>query len=259
MPEDTRQSLGDGQDNPVQAVQQISKAIGEIGGKATANSVAGLVKAGAESGKAVWSMRHTLYKILICACLILLIFVILIVSLPTVVTNRLFGLDGERIDESATLLSAYTEMSGAVTDAIEAGYDAAMARVEKIISENGYDYDLSMDALIDYAKESAGFDTCYILAAYSASLEQKNISKADMIRKLNHVAESMFPVTYCRHLRCRPRQTRSRKWDRRPYNRYAATHSVRSQEWILLLRNAYELSALPQASAWQSVSVWRWE
>ena len=216
MPEDTRQSLGDGQDNPVQAAQQISKAVGEIGGKATANSVAGLVKAGAESGKAVsgiaagtaaggpwgailaaaWSMRHTLYKILICACLILLIFVILIISLPTVVTNRLFGLDGEQIDESATLLSAYTEMSGAVTDAIEAGYDVAMARVEAIISDNGYDYELSMDALIDYAKESAGFDACYILAAYSASLEQRNTSKADMIRKLNRVAGSMFPVTY---------------------------------------------------------------
>ena len=80
-------------------------------------------------------MRHTLYKVLICACLILLIFVILIVSLPTVVTNRLFGLDGEQIDESATLLSAYTEMAGAVTDAIDAGYDAAMARVEAIIAE----------------------------------------------------------------------------------------------------------------------------
>ena len=216
MPEDTRQNLGDGQDNPVQAAQQISKAAGEISGKAAANSAAGLVKAGTESGKAVsgiaagtaaggpwgailaaaWSMRHTLYKILICACLILLIFVILIVSLPTVVTNRLFGLDGERIDESATLLSAYTEMSDAVTDAIDAGYDAAMDRVESIISDNGYDYDLSMDALIDYAKESAGFDTCYILAAYSASLEQKNTSKADMIRKLNRVAGSMFPVTY---------------------------------------------------------------
>ena len=216
MPDETRQSLGDGQDNFAQAAQQISKAAGEISGKAAANSAAGLVKAGAQSGKAVseiaagtaaggpwgailaaaWSMRHTLYKILICACLILLIFVILIVSLPTVVTNRLFGLDGEQIDENATLLSAYTEMADAVTDAIDAGYDAAMASVEKIISDNGYDYDLSMDALVDYAKESAGFDTCYILAAYSASLEQKNTSKADMIRKLNSVAGSMFPVTY---------------------------------------------------------------
>ena len=216
MPDETRQSLGDGQDNFAQAAQQISKAAGELSGKAAANSAAGLVKAGAQSGKAVseiaagtaaggpwgailaaaWSMRHTLYKILICACLILLIFVILIVSLPTVVTNRLFGLDGEQIDENATLLSAYTEMADAVTDAIDAGYDAAMARVEKIISDNGYDYDLSMDALVDYAKESAGFDTCYILAAYSASLEQKNTSKADMIRKLNSVAGSMFPVTY---------------------------------------------------------------
>ena len=216
MPDETRQSLGDGQDNFAQAAQQISKAAGEISGKAVANSAAGLVKAGAQSGKAVseiaagtaaggpwgailaaaWSMRHTLYKILICACLILLIFVILIVSLPTVVTNRLFGLDGEQIDENATLLSAYTEMADAVTDAIDAGYDAAMASVEKIISDNGYDYDLSMDALVDYAKESAGFDTCYILAAYSASLEQKNTNKTDMIRKLNSVAGSIFPVTY---------------------------------------------------------------
>lgn len=53
-----------------------------------------------------------------------------------------------------------------------------------------------MNALINYAQSSAGYDTCYILAAYSASMQQKNTGKDDMISKLNAVSADMFPVTY---------------------------------------------------------------
>ena len=38
-------------------------------------------------------------------------------------------------------------------------------------------------------------DSCYILAAYSASMEQQNTSQADMISKLDGVSADMFPVT----------------------------------------------------------------
>ena len=52
-----------------------------------------------------------------------------------------------------------------------------------------------MDALINYAQSSAGYDVCYILAAYSASMEQQNTSQTDMIAKLDGVSADMFPVT----------------------------------------------------------------
>ena len=58
-----------------------------------------------------------------------------------------------------------------------------------------YDYDLSMDALVNYAQSSAGYDVCYILAAYSASMQQQNTGKDDMVSKLRGCAGDMFPVT----------------------------------------------------------------
>ena len=71
-----------------------------------------------------------------------------------------------------------------------------MAEVEDIIEENDYDHDLCMEKLVNYAQSSAGYDTCYILAAYSASMGQRNTSKDDMVSKLSGTAERMFPVTY---------------------------------------------------------------
>lgn len=53
-----------------------------------------------------------------------------------------------------------------------------------------------MDALINYAQGSAGYDVSYILAAYSASLQQRNTGKEDMLAKLRSVADSMFPVSF---------------------------------------------------------------
>lgn len=227
MEDETKQQIGDGQDDYGRAAEQLAQAARSTanraaghaaakGAEAAANSSAALVKAGVESGKAVseiaagaaaggpwgailsaaWAMRHTLFKVLICVCLVMLVFIVAIISLPSIVTNSLFGLDGNPGASGTTLLSSYTEMAGAVTDAIEAGHEAALARVEQIIADGGYDYDLSMEALIDYAQSSAGYDTCYVLAAYSASLEQRGTSKADMLRKLNRVAGGMFPVTF---------------------------------------------------------------
>ena len=211
MPEENREQLGDGRDDYALAAQQISNAV-----KGVADSSAAVLKAGVEGGKAVsgiaagtaaagpwgavlsaaWAMRNGLFKVLVCICLVLLIFVIAIISLPSIVMNSIFGLDGNPGADGTTLMATYNEMSGVVSEAIEAGHEAALAKVEQIIANGGYDYDLSMEALIDYAQSSAGYDTCYVLAAYSASLEQRGTSKADMLRKLNSVTGSMFPVTY---------------------------------------------------------------
>ena len=227
MAEPAKQQFGDGQDNFGQAAGQAAKAAKEVskqaaaqaatkGAEVTANAAAATVQAGVEGGKAVaeiaagtaaggpwgaiisaaWAMRHTLYKILICVCLFLTVLIILIVSLPSIVTESVFGLNGTQPDPNATLESSYSEMSDVVSEVIDNAYDLSLNRVEEIILDGGYDYDLSMDALINHAQSSAGYDVCYILAAYSASLQQQGTTVDDMVAKLNAIASRMFPVTY---------------------------------------------------------------
>ena len=218
MAETERQQMGDGSDSFGQTAGQLMKAAGRAGREAakqaTADVAAATVKAGMESGKAVaevaagtaaggpwgavlsaaWSMRNSLFKVLICICMALLIIITLVVSLPSVVTDSILGLNGTKPAEGATLRGRYEELAEAVSAVVDAAYDQALAKVEKTISEGGYDYGESMDALINHAQGSAGYDVCYILAAYSASMQQ-NVSQEDMIAKLEGVSGEMFPVT----------------------------------------------------------------
>lgn len=227
MAEPDKQQIGDGSDNYGQAAGQMAKAVKQagqeaakqaaIGGaEATANAAAATVQASVEGGKAAaeiaagtaaggpwgailsaaWAMRHTLFKILVCICLALLFLIVMVVSLPSIIANSIFGLDGTQPVEGATLQATYSELSGVVSDVVDAGYDVSLARVEQIIEDGGYDYELSMDAMINYAQSSAGFDVSYILAAYSASLEQQGVSVDDMVAKLEAVSDQMFPITY---------------------------------------------------------------
>lgn len=227
MAEPQKQQIGDGADNYGQAASQMAKAAKQAGQEAAkqaaakgveagANAAAATVQAGVEGGKAVaevaagtaaggpwgailsaaWALRHTLFKILICICLGLLFLIVMIVSLPGIITDSIFGISGTQPVEGATLESVYSEMSGAVSDVVDSGYDQALARVEEIIIDGGYDYDLSMEALINHAQSSAGYDVAYILAAYSASLQQRNTRKDDMVAKMNAISDEMFPVTY---------------------------------------------------------------
>ena len=237
MAEEEKQQVGDGADNYGQGASQMAKAAGEpgqaaakqagkeaakqaakAGAETVANTSAAVVQAGVEGGKAVaqvaagtavggpwgailsalWALRHTLFKILVFLCLLLLLFIVMIVSLPSILMNAVFGLDGTAVDmeNPVTLQESYNEMSGAVSDVVDQGYNRALEKVEQIIQDGGYDYDLSMEALINYAQSSAGYDVSYILAAYSASLQQQGTSEADMVAKLEAVMDDMFPVTY---------------------------------------------------------------
>lgn len=226
MAEPSKQQIGDGSDNYGQAAGQMAKAARQAGQEAVkqtaakgaeqaANAAAATVKASVEGGKAVaeiaagtaaggpwgailsaaWSMRHTLFKVLVCICLSLLFLIVMVVSLPSIVFNSIFGLDGNKPAENVTPTAVYTEMAGAVSDVVDDGYNQALAKVEQIISNGGYDYDASMEAMINYAQSSSGYDVSYILAAYSASMQQRDTKKDDMISKLSGVAENMFPVT----------------------------------------------------------------
>lgn len=53
-----------------------------------------------------------------------------------------------------------------------------------------------MEALVNNALVSMDYYTCYILAAYSASMGQRGTTKADLQSKLNAVTDQMYTVTY---------------------------------------------------------------
>lgn len=202
--------FNDGSDNYAAAAKHISRAAQSAGRSTTA---AASVRAGAATGKAVagsaagvamtgswgaalsaaWELRHTLFKVLIFLCLLVLFFIILIVSIPSILLGSVLGDDSTG---AQTLQANYNSLAYVVDAAVERGHELALERVEQIISDGGYDYELSMAALIDNAQSAAGYDVGWILAAYSASLAQQDTSAEDMAAKLEAVAADMFPVTY---------------------------------------------------------------
>ena len=204
---------------------QTSSSAGTAGAEAAAkgvetgaNAAAAAVKAGAESGAAVaeiaagtatggpwgavitaaWAMRHTLFKILICVFLILVFLIVMVVSLPSIMFNYIFRTDPAfaGVPAAHDINQLFEDISAAVAECITEGYDHAFAEVERIITENGYDYEYSMQTLINHGATSAEYDICYVLAAYSVAMEQRGTTTDDMIKKLKTVTELMFEVTY---------------------------------------------------------------
>ncbi len=173
---------------------------GVEGGKAVSEIAAGTAAGGPWGAAlaAAWSLRHTLFKILVFLCLFLLFIIVTVVSLPSIVTNNMFHLDPSTVDPNGPteLAANFDDLSATVSACIQNGYDAALARVEQIITAGGYDRDLSMEALINNGLTSIDYDTCYTLAAYSASLEQRGTSKGDLQTKLQAVSGQMYNVTY---------------------------------------------------------------
>ena len=223
------QGLGDGQDNMGQAIQkggeaikQFSAAAAEKAAAATAEATSaaagasvataaqgGQVIAGMAAGTAAggpvgaalaaaWAMRHTLFKILICVCLILLFLIAAIVSLPSIVFNQVFRTDPDAFDPNMPTdpRSVYFEMAASVSECVGKGHAHALAEVDRIISAGGYDRELSMGALINHAQAGAGYDVSFVLAAYSASMGQRGTTRSDMQTRLCAVVPQMFPVTY---------------------------------------------------------------
>lgn len=213
-----KNTFGDGNDNLANAAKQTSKAVKQAGKtaakateQATKTAASAVVKAGVETGKAVasvaagtaaggpvgaiisavWSMRHTIIKILVCIALVVVFIVVAIISLPSMLFNSIFGKD-----ESGTFNDAYNKATTAIVDVIQIGYQCSLGFIDNLISDGGYDYSLSMDALSDNANPMQGYDSCYIMAAYSVSMQQGDASQDDMLSKLGGVADLMFPVTY---------------------------------------------------------------
>ena len=225
MAEPAKNQTGDGRDNYGQAAKQTANAIKEIGkssakqaaakgAEATANAAASTAKAGLKTGKAVseiaagtaaggpwgaiisaaWSMRHTLFKVLIAICLVIVFIVVTAISLPAIIFESIFGLPDEYSGDS--FHAAYAELSSCVSNTVDEGYNYALGKVDTIIAEGGYDYKYSMDAMTDNANGNADYDVCYVLAMYSASMGQKGASADNMVSKMRNVLDQMFVVTF---------------------------------------------------------------
>ena len=224
MAEPDKQQFGDGQDQFGEAARNFASAAkslgkesarqaGAVGPAGVANASAAAVQAGVEGGKAVsqiaagtaaggpwgavlsaaWSLRHTLYKLLVCTCLFFLILIVLLASLPTIVTNQVFGLNGADMTNPLTLSQSMTEMTGVVQKALSQAHEQALAQVEAIIAQGGYDQELSLEALDDRGEDST-YDVAYILCAYSVSMV--GTSEEDLKRKLAAAADDIYKVTY---------------------------------------------------------------
>ncbi|MDR1204337.1 MAG: C40 family peptidase [Peptococcaceae bacterium] len=225
MSEPNKQYTGDGSDSYIEAARKSAEAVKQIGqsasaatGTETAANAASAAQASMESGKAAaeiatgtaaggsagavisaaWALRHTLFKVLVTICLFLLFIITMIVSLPAIVFNGIFHTDPASVDPGSPteMFAIYEEQASTVSSCVTAGYDYAKAETERVITDGGYDDALSKEATIDHGLVSADYDACYILAAYSVSMGQKNAATQDLRNKLTAVAPLMFPVTY---------------------------------------------------------------
>lgn len=182
MAEPDKRQIGDGSDNYGEAARQVARAARESGkmaaeqaaakgAEAAGNAAAATVQAGVEGGKAVagvaagtavggpwgailsaaWSLRHTLFKVLICICLIFLVIIILIVSLPSIVTNSVFGLNGSVVDleNPTTLLESYNDLAADIAVVVEEGYVDTLSK--------GIRYHKN-DVVIEFFRDSACTD-----------------------------------------------------------------------------------------------------
>ena len=228
MSEQTRNRSEEGRDNIAGAAKQMASAARSAGGEtlknvgrqaankgaeAAVNAASAAVNAGVKTGKAVaniaagtaaggpwgaiisaaWSMRHTIFKVLVCIGLVIVFLIITIISLPAIIFESIFSLPDDY--EGSSLTAAYSALSMRVHTTVREGHVYALDKVDAIIRDGGYDYKMSMDALIDEG-EDADYDVCYALAVYSASKGQKDVSADDMVSMMIGSFDQMFVVTY---------------------------------------------------------------
>ena len=226
MSEQTKQQIGDGKDNYGQAAKNMAKAAQKTGkavantakegAKATANAAAQTVRAGVKTGKAVsqiaagtaaggpwgaiisaaWSLRHTLFKILVSVTMVLVILIAAIFSIPSLIFDSIFRNRFEGTNEQTSIVQAYDSLSSSVDSIIDLAFELTLGRVDDIIRGGKYDYNMSMKHLTYSTPTSNDYDTYYIIAAYSVSMQQQGTSEEDFRSKLNSVNMLMFPIEY---------------------------------------------------------------
>lgn len=221
MKEQEMRQSGEGRDNLTDAAGQMAKNAAQWSAETTktagqaaeaalkagetaaaagkaASGVAAGTAAGGPAGavlSTVWSMRHTLFKILICICLVLVFLVVTIAAIPGILIENIANVFVPDSEEAAVQVS-YIDLEAIVASAIQRGYGEAMAETERIISDGEYDDTLSMEHLADLSGNTSDRDTCYLLAVYTVTAEQNDVSRENLIYQLNAIADRMFPVTY---------------------------------------------------------------
>lgn len=229
MAEPTKQQqTGEGSDNFGNAAKQMAQAAKQAGktaanqaaakgAEATVNAAASTVKAGVKTGKAVseiaagtaaggpwgaiisaaWSLRHTLFKILVCVCMFMLVLVIIIVSLPCIVFENVFGwMTPETEMGENTLYRSYDDLSLAINNRINAASDSVLENIVDALTGTTFDLVLSLANIVDNRIQEQKYDVCYILASYSVAMGQNGTSKTHLLERIDSVSDRMFPVTY---------------------------------------------------------------
>lgn len=215
--EPTKQQFWEGSDNYGNAARQMAKAAKNAGktvraategARATANAAASTVNAGTKIGKlvagiakgaaaggpwgaiisAAWSLRHTLYKILVCVCMVVLIIIIAIVSIPSIIFDGMTGKNSLRY--------SYDDLSVSINESINSAYENTFTRITQTLTGSTFDLALSLANIVDNTQKGQSYDVCYILASYSVSMRQQNTSKSNLLQKMNSVSDEMFPVSY---------------------------------------------------------------
>ena len=170
MAEPDKQQIGEGSDSYGSAARNAGKAIRQAGQNAAkesaqkgaevaANAAAHTVKAGAKVGKAAseiaagtavggpwgaiisaaWSMRHTLFKILVCICLAVLFIVITVVALPDILIQNIKNVFNPNEQQSSVVEASYADLAAIVTASVDQGHRMADAEIKRMIADGGYD------------------------------------------------------------------------------------------------------------------------
>jgi len=200
MAEEDKQQMGDGADDYAQAIRQALNGMKRVAKTASVGGTAAAqIAAGSAVGplgaiiSAAWSLKHTLYKILVCIGIAMVILIVIITSLPGIVINQALGFGENQMP--ASMRTVYETVSDVVSASIQDGYEESLELAEKMIADGGYDKELSLAAMVDLAADKMDYDVAYIASVYSASMEQKDLSQEDMEKKLSGIAKNMFPVT----------------------------------------------------------------
>ena len=196
------QAVFQGTDAAVKTTSVMSKA-GVEAGKVVSKVAAGTATGG-PWGAAImaalsiaWSMRHTLFKILICICLVIVIFIACIVSLPNIIFQNItdmFGIGQEETIDINTFDEAYKDLARATELSVQSSYAMAVKQAREIISSDKYDQKLSRCDFNSSLDSSFDYDVAHFLAAYSVSMGQTGTNKTDFLSKLDGAADKLFTV-----------------------------------------------------------------
>lgn len=141
----------------------------------------------------LWSNKEIIYKFLMVMGFLTVLLTVFIAKLPDILTKNLIG-ENTQVCSDASIESEYERISSLIDAKIAQGYDAALSKIKKTISDRGYNYDMSMENIGDNTFASSGYDTAYIMAAYCVSKQNKETSEEELMNKLESVKDEMFKI-----------------------------------------------------------------